>query len=157
MKCPDCDVAMIAGQIMTCLTGDAPADVFLLGRMPRQRQRVTTRVGYRNSSLKTRVRADQRASTAFRLELAEREMTWWLARPSPPKSGDVSRRAGCRAEGGYGGVGGHPRTAQKAHQSSAGRHRGATRFPKPVLRHGSNFAPASSRDILVFKDIVLYS
>ena len=23
MKCPDCDVAMIAGQVMTCLTGDA--------------------------------------------------------------------------------------------------------------------------------------
>jgi hypothetical protein len=42
-----------------------------------------------------------------------------LARPSPPKSWDVSRRAGCPAGGGIGGEGGHPRPAQKTLKSLA--------------------------------------
>jgi hypothetical protein len=42
-----------------------------------------------------------------------------LARPSTPKSWDVSRREGVSSRRGIGGEGGHPRTAQKALKSLA--------------------------------------
>jgi hypothetical protein len=110
----------------------------------------------------SRLQAEIRQNPSGRIKRAGRvsecleESPHWLARPSPRKSWDVSRRAGVSSRRGVTGATADIPVRRRTLSSLS---RGAVprRNPfnpsKPVSRQGSGYAPAPTCDILVLRTL----